>query len=69
MKKAISLGVAAAMAATLLAGCGTAASSAPAASSEAAPAEAAPAGDFDADQDSPSSPVRTVPAPAALLSS
>ena len=36
MKKAISLGVAAAMAATLLAGCGTAASSAPAASSEAA---------------------------------
>ena len=35
MKKAISLGVAAAMAATLLAGCGTAASSA-AASSEAA---------------------------------
>lgn len=36
MKKAISLGVAAAMAATLLAGCGTAASSVPAASSEAA---------------------------------
>ena len=36
MKKAISLGVAAAMAATLLAGCGTAASSAPAASSETA---------------------------------
>ena len=36
MKKAISLGVAAAMAATLLAGCGTAASSAPAATSEAA---------------------------------
>ena len=38
MKKAISLGVAAAMAATLLAGCGTAASSA-AASSEAARSE------------------------------
>lgn len=36
MKKAISLGVAAAMAATLLAGCGTAASSSPAASSETA---------------------------------
>ena len=36
MKKAISLGVAAAMAATLLAGCGTAASSASAATSEAA---------------------------------
>ena len=43
MKKAISLGVAAAMAATLLAGCGTAASSAPseAASSTEATSEAA----------------------------
>ena len=58
MKKAISLGVAAAMAATLLAGCGTAASSA-AASSEAVSSEAASseataapaAGDFDVDQD------------------
>ena len=41
MKKAISLGVAAAMAATLLAGCGTAASSA-AASSEAQALRTAP---------------------------
>ena len=47
MKKAISLGVAAAMAATLLAGCGTAASSAPAASSEAASSVLGSAADYD----------------------
>ena len=46
MKKAISLGVAAAMAATLLAGCGTAASSA-AASSEAASSVLGSAADYD----------------------
>ena len=54
MKKAISLGVAAAMAATLLAGCGTAASSAAASSEAASTADSATAESTAASEAAPS---------------